>query len=89
MLHVEEHFYVLVFITVIAQLNHYINLIVFIIDGNLVFSTKYATIFLTKLNEEILKNNEAFMALNNYWLSGFADVESCFTASVSNLYSFK
>lgn len=55
MLHVEEHFYVLVFITVIAQLNHYINLIVFIIDGNLVFSTKYATIFLTKLNEEILK----------------------------------
>lgn len=70
-----------------------IYLLSLIFNGNIVFPTRYAkfAIFLAKLNEKLLKNNEPLIilesycklpTLNDYWLSGFTDAEGCFTASI-------
>lgn len=70
-----------------------IYLLSLIFNGNLVLPLKYTKfgIFLIKLNEKLLKNNESLITLesncklptlNDYWLSGFTDAEGCFTASI-------
>lgn len=70
-----------------------IYLLSLIFNGNIVLPIRYAKfgIFLAKLNEKLLKNNEPLIilesfcklpTLNDYWLSGFTDAEGCFTASI-------
>lgn len=70
-----------------------IYLLSLLFNGNLVLPIRYAKfgIFLAKLNEKLLKNNESLIilesfcklpTLNDYWLSGFTDAEGCFTASI-------
>lgn len=72
-----------------------IYLLSLIFNGNLVLPTRYGKfiIFLAKLNEKLLKNNEPIIilknycklpTLNDYWLSGFTDAEGCFDISLKD-----
>lgn len=72
-----------------------IYLLSLIFNGNLVLPTRYGKfiIFLAKLNEKLLKNNEPIIILNNYcklptlndsWLSGFNDAKGYFIISFKN-----
>lgn len=72
-----------------------IILLSLIFNGNLVLPTKYGKfiIFLAKLNEKLLKNNESIIILKNYcklptlndsWLSGFIDGNSKFNLNINN-----
>lgn len=71
-----------------------IYLLSLIFNGNLVLPTRYGKfiIFLAKLNEKLLKNNEPIIILKNYcklptlndsWLAGFTDAEGCFSISIN------
>lgn len=68
-----------------------IYLLCLLLNGNLVIPTRYLkfVIFLSKLNESLLKNNEDIIFIQNKlklpsledgWLSGFTDAVGCFTA---------
>lgn len=70
-----------------------IYLLCLLLNGNLVLPLRYGrfSIFLAKLNEKLLKNNEDIIilknnlvlpSLNDYWLSGFTDAEGCFSVSL-------
>lgn len=70
----------------------YLKLIVHLFNGNIVLPLRYIklSLFINKLNEKLLKNNEPTIKiidscklpkLDNAWLSGFIDAEGCFSKS--------
>lgn len=70
-----------------------IYLLSLLFNGNLVLPLRYAkfNIFLAKLNEKLLKNNEPLIIfkhycklpnLDNSWITGFIDAEGCFSISL-------
>ena len=72
-----------------------IYLLALLLNGNLVLPIKYIKfgIFLNKLNEKLIKNNELIINqklfckvpnLNDNWLIGFIDSEGLFTISILN-----
>lgn len=70
----------------------YLKLLIHLFNGNFVLPLRYIklSLFINKLNEKLLKNNESTIkiidscklpSLNNAWLSGFIDAEGCFSKS--------
>lgn len=70
----------------------YLKLLIHLFNGNIVLPLRYIklSLFINKLNEKLLKNNEPTIkiidncklpSLNNAWLSGFIDAEGCFSKS--------
>jgi len=70
-----------------------IYLLCLIFNGNIVLPTRSVkfSIFISKLNEKLIKNNESIIIYKNIcklptigdaWISGFTDSEGCFTASI-------
>ena len=70
----------------------YLKLLIHLFNGNIVLPLRYIklSLFINKLNEKLLKNNELTIkiidscklpSLDNAWLSGFIDAEGCFSKS--------
>jgi cytochrome c oxidase subunit 1 len=70
-----------------------IYLLCLMFNGNIVLPTRSVkfSIFISKLNEKCIKNNESIILYKNIcklptigdaWISGFTDSEGCFTASI-------
>lgn len=68
----------------------YLKLLIHLFNGNIVLPLRYIklSLFVNKLNEKLLKNNEPTIkvinscklpSLDNAWLSGFIDAEGCFS----------
>lgn len=79
----------------IIQKEREIYLLSLLFNGNLVLLRRLLkfNIFLNKLNEKLLKNNQQIiklnfycklLSINNSWISGFTDSEGCFSISILN-----
>lgn len=77
-----------------------IYLLCLLFNGNMVLPIKTIKlgIFINKLNELLLKNNERIIyykyevrlpSLNDRWLLGFTEAEGCFTASILNSSNYR
>lgn len=75
-----------------------LKLLIHLFNGNIVLPIRYVklSIFITKLNEKLLKNNESIIIINNYvklpslndaWLIGFIEAEGCFSIRYSTAYN--
>lgn len=73
------------------------KLLIHLFNGNIVLPLRYVklSIFISKLNEKLLKNNESIIIIKNYiklpslndaWLIGFLDAEGCFSIRFSTAY---
>lgn len=74
-----------------------LKLLIHLFNGNIVLPLRYVklSIFISKLNEKLLKNNESIIIIKNYiklpslndaWLIGFIDAEGCFSIRFSTAY---
>nr|AMQ25914.1 hypothetical protein [Torulaspora globosa] len=75
----------------------YLKLLIYLFNGNMTLPLRFIklSMFINKLNEKLLKNNEFSIkiiescklpSLDNAWLSGFIDAEGCFSKSKNKFY---